>query len=1224
MSPPSAPPRSRARRAARVALALAAALTVLYLLREPLLGGLLGRIAADRLSAGLGAPVRIARVGGSWFGGVVVHGLAGEGLAGGAVSTVTCDRLAIDWRLADLVRGQGLAAITAIRAEGLAIALDPAAAPAGDGGGGGFDLGRLPEPLPALDIAARATVATARGPVRLGAIRLLSDGRTAQLAVAGIELPVVGAVDAFALSVVRTGDRLRIGGVDPIAGIVPRRIDLALGGGGARVEAELGLLGGTLAVVAGGTEARVDSAGLELGAVPPWLARVLGRFAPSAGRLELALRASRAGSWSVAGALAAQAVMIDGRTLDRLRVAGRAGADGVRIDAADAHASGLDVVAHGLVWSGRPWPERGRLEATSADLRPLLALALPSLAVPPGPVALRVALAAGDGALRGEGVELSADGWRLTGDGALAADGTVAADLRLAVDRLTALAWCLPVGPGTAGRGDLRVAYRGPLALRPDGLPAGRATLAVDGEDIVLARRMLGEVVITADLTDGRGAIDLASRGERGAFGLAATGWRDGGDLALRVQRAGGSWRGLPWAVAAPTDLRVGAGGVRLSPTTVAVGPGRLAIAAELGARWQASAELDRLPIGTVAALLGLQAASGTLTGALAVSGPAERPHATIALDLADGLVAGRPARLALAARQDDEGLRITTGEAAWGDLVEVRASGSWPVVVGRDGALGTGGVPDLRVHLAVPDLARLLPDSRLVGGFTATASAETVAGGPRGRLTAIGRGLRIRPVDPDEPEVAPLDLALDANADPEGATLTVLLRDRSTEVLAATLASRAPLAPQALLDPAAWRERPVGGELVLDGLPLGPLQPLAPALLGLAGRVSGTLAIAGTGGDPRMDGTLTLAGAEFKLRSDLPRFTGGTGTLALAGQVLTVALDGELGYAPVACRGRATLDGRGVPALDLRLTGSNALLAQDRDLRLRAALDVRLAGPLDELTASGRIEVTDALWSRRIDLIRASTPGADNRLQFFAIRGGPFAGMRLDLRIVADRTLRLVNNLITADCSLDLHLGGTGAVPVPEGRLWTTGARLSLPFSSLTIDRAQVRFTAENPFRPELEASGHTRMQGYELTAVARGPIDDVEVEVTSTPPLPPEDALLLLTTGATRTGLAAAGERGALTRVGTYLGQELLRKAAGPGNPDEEGLLDKVTLAIGEQTSRSGVDTILAEVVLVPERRPPPRPRDGLRVGELVLVGERDRYDAYNIGLIYRLRFK
>lgn len=1198
---------------------------VLYLLRVPLFGGVLAAIAGERLSEQMGGQVRIARLGGSWFGGVEIDGLVGEGLGHGVVTRVGCDRLTIDWRLLDLIRGRGLGAIVSVRAEGLAIAMDPAKAGPQGGTPGGFDLATLPEPLPALDIDARVTVSTQGGDLRLGAVRLRFDGRAGQLAVAGVEVPVVGALDAFAVSVARMGDRVQIDGVDAIAGIVPRRVEVALGHAGPTVAAELGLLGGVLHLATSSSSGSADAVGLDLAAMPAWLARLLGARAPEAGRLAVSLRASKAASWTVAGRVEGSAIAWPGFTIDRALVSGQGNAAEVHIDQAAIDGYGLTLAASHVAWArGSRWPTDGRVELAADDLRPLMAVFLPRAPRPPGQVALRAALVAADGALRTDGVAVSAEGWHVQAEAALGADDQALVEGSLSVDALAALSWLIPLDDDSAGSGNLRFTYRGAFARRTDGLPEGRATLALVGDDVVLVRRRLGRLTLDAALVDGRTTLELASRGAHGAFTLAAAGWRENADLALRVEHASGTWRTIPWSLTAATEARFAGGGLRLAATSIQVGEGTLMAEADLGARWRATATLARLPIATGAALLGLGGASGTLTGSVAIDGPAELPHAAVTLDLSDGTVGGLPARLRLAARQDADGLRITAGEVGWGDLVSLEATGTWPVAFGRSGPIATGGVPDLRATVAVPEVARLLPRARLAGGLVATISADVIDGGPRGRLIARANGLRLRSADPEAAESPALDAALDASADASGATLTLRLSDGAGEVMSASLASRSPLTPRALLAPAAWRERPLQGTLAMSGLPLTPIQPLAPALLGLAGSISGSLGISGTVGDPDASGSLTLADAEFKLRSDLPRFTAGSGTLALAERVLAVDVAGELGYAPVACSGRVALDGRGVPALDLRLTGTNALLAQDRDLRLRATLDVSLAGPFDALIAGGRVDITDALWSKRIDLIRASTPDADERLQFFAIRGGPFSAMRLDLRIAADRTLRLVNNLINADCSLDLHLGGTGAVPVPEGRLWTTAARLSLPFSSLVIDRAEVRFTAENPFRPNLEASGRTRMQGFELTANATGPIDEVEVAVSATPPLPPEDAVLLLTTGTTRTGLAEAGERGALTRVGTYLGQELLRKAAGPGNPDEDGLLDKVTLAIGEQTSRSGVDTIVAEVLLVPERRPPPRPRKGLRRGELVLLGERDRYDAYNLGLVFRLRFK
>ena len=65
------------------------------------------------------------------------------------------------------------------------------------------------------------------------------------------------------------------------------------------------------------------------------------------------------------------------------------------------------------------------------------------------------------------------------------------------------------------------------------------------------------------------------------------------------------------------------------------------------------------------------------------------------------------------------------------------------------------------------------------------------------------------------------------------------------------------------------------------------------------------------------------------------------------------------------------------------------------------------------------------------------------------------------------------------------------------------------------------------------------------------------------------------------------------------------------GPANPDAgPGLLDRVTLDMGRQVSDSGKDTIEAQVELTkPEQQP-----------GFFLFGERDRWDAYNGGVILR----
>ena len=80
-------------------------------------------------------------------------------------------------------------------------------------------------------------------------------------------------------------------------------------------------------------------------------------------------------------------------------------------------------------------------------------------------------------------------------------------------------------------------------------------------------------------------------------------------------------------------------------------------------------------------------------------------------------------------------------------------------------------------------------------------------------------------------------------------------------------------------------------------------------------------------------------------------------------------------------------------------------------------------------------------------------------------------------------------------------------------------------------------------------------------------------------------------------------------MTAVGSYLGQSLLQRVSGPSDPDERTLLDRVECAIGRDISRTGQETIETEFEITPR---------------WYLRGERDRFDDYNMGVVWRLRFR
>ena len=134
--------------------------------------------------------------------------------------------------------------------------------------------------------------------------------------------------------------------------------------------------------------------------------------------------------------------------------------------------------------------------------------------------------------------------------------------------------------------------------------------------------------------------------------------------------------------------------------------------------------------------------------------------------------------------------------------------------------------------------------------------------------------------------------------------------------------------------------------------------------------------------------------------------------------------------------------------------------------------------------------------------------------------------------------------------------------------------------------------------------------MKGYDLTVRVLGQVPDVELRTSSVPPLPENDAILLLTTGATNEELRREGlARAALTRIGSVFGQSLLSGGRGPSDPDERGFFDRFTFRQGRRVSRTGQETLEAEFEM--------SDRVYLRV-------EQDRYDDFNAGLVWRWRFR
>ena len=110
-----------------------------------------------------------------------------------------------------------------------------------------------------------------------------------------------------------------------------------------------------------------------------------------------------------------------------------------------------------------------------------------------------------------------------------------------------------------------------------------------------------------------------------------------------------------------------------------------------------------------------------------------------------------------------------------------------------------------------------------------------------------------------------------------------------------------------------------------------------------------------------------------------------------------------------------------------------------------------------------------------------------------------------------------------------------------------------SLPFSKLRVTNGFVYFSNDNPFIPQLNIQAQSTLQDYNINVFIYGPADDPKTVMSSEPPLPQEDIVALLATGATSQNLSNGN---ALAGRAAYLVlQQLYHKIVKSKGPPADG---------------------------------------------------------------------
>ncbi|MGB8353988.1 MAG: translocation/assembly module TamB domain-containing protein [Chthoniobacteraceae bacterium] len=442
------------------------------------------------------------------------------------------------------------------------------------------------------------------------------------------------------------------------------------------------------------------------------------------------------------------------------------------------------------------------------------------------------------------------------------------------------------------------------------------------------------------------------------------------------------------------------------------------------------------------------------------------------------------------------------------------------------------------------------------------------------------GRNLQSKAV----PAIAPANLELDCDFRDNRFALNGTLQQPAISPL--QINGTLPFSlKQFLRDKKLDEQSPINLSVKLSKSPVTIIGQLAPDLRYIEGQMEIDAKATGTIAKPALSGAVTLDMPAIRMKDpDAPAVNAFKASAEFSGNQLTIHnFGGNISGGPFDLTGKILFEKLFAPVLDLRLTSQNALLVRNETVTVRADSDIRIAGVLNAAHVSGTIGITKSKFFREVEILPIELPGKPapkpptESQMGFSLKP-PFSNWTFDVAIKTKDPFLIRGNLTNGAARIDLKLVGTGAVPSLDGTVRVENFVASLPFSRLNIDYGYVYFTPENPFLPTLDIQGSSSLRDYNIRVYISGTPTDPVTVFTSEPPLPQEEIIALLGTGATAEELTGRSDVLA-GRAAVLVFQKIYRKIFKQKQaPDNDSFITRFELDPGTVDPRTGRQEVSA----------------------------------------------
>jgi len=281
----------------------------------------------------------------------------------------------------------------------------------------------------------------------------------------------------------------------------------------------------------------------------------------------------------------------------------------------------------------------------------------------------------------------------------------------------------------------------------------------------------------------------------------------------------------------------------------------------------------------------------------------------------------------------------------------------------------------------------------------------------------------------------------------------------------------------------------------------------------GAKGRVNYLAEIRGEKAFPQIKGAIDFQGSIFPLEKFAHALRDYSGLIFVENNKVSFrSLQAKLGGGDVQGYGELKFGRGGIENINLKLEGKNLLLSPLERTRILTDGSLNLIKDSNRFVLEGNFLAHKLSWRREFDekFIFYSRPYYPSQEE-----PGFFDDLTLDIRLRADDNAWMENSLGRIRGRFDLTITGNVNAPIVLGDIEALDGDVYFQDRKFKILSARVSFFNPSAIEPYLSFRGETYVKDYRVTFSLDGPIDRLNPELSSSPPLPPEDVLALLALG-------------------------------------------------------------------------------------------------------------